>query len=171
MIIAFTGSLGSGKTLLMAYLLHEFQKIDRTILANFKLSFPYKQITFEDIENFKPNNCCLGLDELEIWLDCRSSMSKQNRIISYFILQTRKRYVDLFFTTQTFDQVEYRLRNQTNYVIDCEKIAQLPDSCVFRYTIINKSNFKSKTFLLHAEQDKFDLFDTEQVIEIPKARK
>jgi len=42
-------------------------------------------------------------------MDCRTSMSKRNRLESYFILQTRKKNVDLYFTSQYSELVETRL--------------------------------------------------------------
>ena len=86
--------------------------------------FNFEFITLDDFMNMVENNvglndCILLLDELHIWLDSRTSMSKRNRTISYFALQTRKEDVDLYYTTQYLIQVDIRIRNLTTHLVEC----------------------------------------------------
>jgi len=62
----------------------------------------------------------LILDEVHVYIDSRSGMSKKNVILSYFVLQTRKRDVRLLYTTQFIDQVDKRLRQPTEVFVQCQ---------------------------------------------------
>lgn len=122
-ITAFLGEMSSGKTLfmsMMAYYWHKFY--GKTIYSNYNLTFPFKPITddfFMDFMNPKWNlhDCILIVDELTVHMDARCSMSKKNKMYSYFILQSKKRNVKLYFTAQVFRQVDLRLRNHTYYTV------------------------------------------------------
>ena len=108
MIIGIEGGLGSGKTIMIVrYLVKDFFK-DIPIYANFHLKkIDYKvldviKILQMDENKVKLGNISIGIDEITVFMDCRTSMSKMNRFISYFILQTRKRGVTLYYTTQSW---------------------------------------------------------------------
>lgn len=125
MIIAIVGSIGSGKTLMMTYLLSQYHKKGMDIITNYRLKIPHKLVNREIIKNYADANtplkdCVLGLDEAQILLDCRTSY--KNILISYFILQTRKRKVLCLYTTQNFLNVEKRLREQTDYILQCTPV-------------------------------------------------
>ncbi len=125
MIVGFIGDIGGGKTASMvreAYLKH--LKDGTKIISNMHLNFEHEFITLDDfmlmVENKEGlNDCILLLDEMHIWIDARTSMSKRNRAISYFALQTRKASVDLYYTTQYLIQVDVRIRNLTSMLIEC----------------------------------------------------
>lgn len=126
MIIAFIGNMGSGKTLSMVR--HAYKKYRKgfTIYSNIKLNFPYKEYDLQMIMDYAQNGktfykAIFLLDEAHIFLDSRMSASKRNRILTYFILQTRKADIELCYTTQNFMQVDIRLRNQTDDIIECYK--------------------------------------------------
>lgn len=119
MIHVFIGNLGSGKTLSMVY--HGYKEFlkGRKIYSNFNLDFEHEKLTFKMIKDYvktsnQLKNCVLLLDELHILIDSRSSF--KNKLLTYFILQTRKRGVDLYGTTQFFGQVDVRLRNACNKI-------------------------------------------------------
>lgn len=128
MIIGIEGGLGSGKTILMTrYLVKDFLK-GHKIYTNYKL----KEIDFELLDlttildmhknSFNLANCSLGIDEITVFADCRKSGSVLNRLISYFILQSRKRNVDIYFTTQNLGMIDLRLVNYMDVQIICEKV-------------------------------------------------
>ncbi len=54
------------------------------------------------------------LDEAYLFADARMSQSGFNKLLSYFVLQTRKRDVDLYLTTQQFENIDRRLRQNTD---------------------------------------------------------
>lgn len=125
MIIGIVGSIGSGKTLFMTYLLKRYLEKGMTVMTNYRVKIPHTLIDRETIRRYADKNnplkdCVLALDEAHILLDCRTSY--KNTMISYFILQTRKRGVTLLYTTQNFLNVEKRLREQTDYIFQCSPI-------------------------------------------------
>lgn len=125
MIIALNGIIGSGKTLTMTYLGYKQYKKGSDIVSNYRLNFPHKIVTKQDIENYAKSdtqlkNCTFLFDEAHIFLDCRTSA--KNIVNTYFILQSRKRGVDIYYSTQYFGQVDKRLRDQTDLVFECTAI-------------------------------------------------
>jgi hypothetical protein len=128
MIIGIEGPIGSGKTILMVrYLRKDFVK-GKAIFANLGLkNMKYEKVDMSKIldmhENqFNLNKCSLGIDEITVFADCRCSGSKLNRLISYFILQSRKRNVDIYFTTQNLNMVDFRLIDYMDLQINCHKV-------------------------------------------------
>lgn len=109
------------------YLVKDFRK-GHKIYTNYKL----KEIDFELLDlttildmhknSFNLANCSLGIDEITVFADCRKSGSVLNRLISYFILQSRKRNVDIYFTTQNLGMIDLRLVNYMDVQIICEKV-------------------------------------------------
>lgn len=125
MIIAIVGRMGSGKTLLMSFLAKCQHDRGVDIVTNYRLTFPHRIITKKDIISYTQGqgqleDCALLIDEAQIMLDCRSH--HKNQIISYFLLQSRKRSVHIYYSTQQFFNVEKRLRENTDYIIQCEAI-------------------------------------------------
>jgi len=59
------------------------------------------------------------LDEAYLFADARMSQSGFNKLLSYFVLQTRKRDVDLYLTTQQFENIDRRLRQNTDIRVLC----------------------------------------------------
>ncbi len=180
-VVMITGTLGSGKTLLMTKLLKD--KFDRkhSIYSNYNLNFKFEVITKEHIKNYGKwdyNDCCIGIDELQVMLDSRTSMSAKNKILSYWFLQTRKRNVHLYFTTQFSDQVEKRLRRIVDIWIECNKIVAKDKKkkvivnekgetvYIISYTIMLLKNRKLqkpiKKFLIANKY--YDLYDTNEII-------
>jgi hypothetical protein len=58
------------------------------------------------------------LDEIHIWFDSRASGKKRNVIFSYFINQSSKNDIDIYYTTQFSRQVEIRMRLNTEIVVE-----------------------------------------------------
>lgn len=173
MLIGIEGELGGGKTLLMVkYLLDEYRINHREIQTNLKLNnIPYKEIDIlELLENdTELNNVVLGIDELTVFVDCRTSMSKSNRFFSYLVLQSRKRNVDVYFTTQNLSMIDKRVIDHTPLIVLCEKIYDSENKLVndYRYyTIFDLRNIR-KPFINRYLMDitKFyKEYDTDQII-------
>ena len=129
MIVGIIGKRGTGKTLTMVKQLRDDLLNGKNIFLNFHLDLKHiekkyhKKIHlldeefFKNYENFKLRNCSLFLDEIYVYIDSRTSGTKRNRIWSYFINQTRKRDISLYYTVQLFSSVEKRLRLQTEVFI------------------------------------------------------
>jgi len=125
MIVGFIGARGSGKSASMAIEAYKYYCDGFRILSNIGLKFEYEPYTSKMIETFASeknplDHAVLLIDEAHILLDSRTSVTKRNRLISYFILQSRKRDVHIFYTTQSYHQIEKRLRDQTDVIISCE---------------------------------------------------
>lgn len=125
MICGFIGRMGSGKTLSMVKYAYSLYREGYTVYSNVSLNFPHKNYTLEDLINYSNSQetfykAVILCDEMHIFLDSRNSGSKRNRILSYFLLQTRKKDVKLFFTTQRYHQVDKRLRDNADVIVMCQ---------------------------------------------------
>lgn len=145
MITAFIGDKGSGKTLAMTIdLFTNYYLKSRTIYANYGLLFGNKapimmldKNFYDDFKKSKFNlkSCAVAIDEAHVFIDSRRTMSDRNIMFSKFITQSRKRDVDLKYTTQDVSyerfihsgQVELRLRKLTDEIIFCKTITFFND--------------------------------------------
>lgn len=125
------------------------------------------------------------IDEITVFMDCRRSMNEINLLISYFILQSRKRGVSFYYTTQDFDMVDGRLINHTDFMVECYlirksftygKVKIIPEwdnilklkHCLDwrKYTILDlrdRRNIQDTTFKL-CIKPYYDLYDTDETI-------
>lgn len=181
MLIGIEGGLGSGKTVLMAsYLKKDFDKNKRIVcnmpLFNMEYSeFDVSKFLTNDKEyNDSLRNSTIGIDEITVYMDCRVGGSKSNLLMGYLVLQSRKRGIDIYYTTQDFDLVDYnRLIKYTNIFIVCEEIfvrnkfgeiESLDD--YRRYTIVDARR-KQETVtqkVMHIEPY-YKYYDTDYIIE------
>ena len=179
LINAIVGGLGSGKTLLMIFLLYLEKKAGKYVVTNMSsVDFQDEVLDFnaflQDVqENASLNNIALGLDEIHILLDSRSSMSKSSKIASYFILQTRKRNVNLYCTSQHIGQVDLRLRNMLDRVYICENVKDEKGNKtdLFQYRLIDYTETipRKHTFFLDGREI-YGLYDTAEIINVFESR-
>ena len=164
MIVGVQGGLGDGKTLLMTkYLVKDYQ-MNRNIVANYGLKIiDYTPLKIKDLLDNKVDlqDVSVGIDEFTVFADCRRSMS--NTIITYFILQTRKRNVCLYYTTQDFSMMDKRILRHTNIFITAESIEKYDD--YRQYTVIDarKRIHKVSGFTMHIPPI-FKFYDTNEII-------
>ena len=170
MIIGIVGSMGGGKTILMTSFAHKYFKNGSDVYANYGLRFKFNPLRMSDISNCDHdfNNALLAIDEIHLFMDSRQSMTKNSRIISYFITQSRKRNLVLIYTTQQSGQVDKRLRANTDYFIKCENLSpkDAKKDIFIRWTI-NDMIGHQKVFIMKADPY-FELYDTHQVIDFTK---
>ncbi len=123
MIQGYLGMVGSGKTCSAVREAYRYFLKGYTVYANIWLKFPHKpmnkEVIKEMVHNKQLKNCVILLDEIGVFLDSRMSMSKKNRLFSYFLAQTRKRSVRLLWTSQFSTLVDKRLRKLTDTYVDC----------------------------------------------------
>jgi len=119
------GNIGSGKTLSMTRFGYVHYLKGYKVFANYHLEFPHEKVTPEFLEqivkgevDLTGNNIFL-LDEIQMYIDSRSSANKRNRIISYFIMQIRKKKIILCFTAQMEHTIDKRLRELCQNKIEC----------------------------------------------------
>lgn len=124
MITGFVGMQGGGKTLIMTLFLYMESLMDNKVFANYKLLPPlvWKWLNGKDMVELSKelSHAALGVDEIHLYADSRSSSKKQNKSLSYFITQCRKRSNHLYWTSQFEHQVDRRIRDNTQIKIICE---------------------------------------------------
>lgn len=184
MIIAFIGGIGSGKTLSMTrYALEEYKR-GKTIFTNYRLEFPkdrlYGKVVkldmkfFEDYtqSKFELINSVILIDEAHVFFDSRNAMLKKNKIFSKFVTQSRKRSVDLLYTTQDISpeifklsgQVELRLRKLTDYIIFCEKYKE--KNIVFIKQHVYDSALYERYADIFYGQSFYQYYDTNEIVSL-----
>lgn len=161
MLILIIGNRGSGKTLLSTIIAKDS---DRQVYANYDIKLddgrfkPLEIIDFLEL----PDNIDVIIDEGYTWLEARTSGYFLNRYLSYIVLQSRKRTIDIIVTAQMFSTVDVRFRNQAEVIVKCERVG-----LDFVYDFLRLDNFKSNRFVLPYEKAKryFNLYDTYQIVE------
>lgn len=132
MINIFIGYQNSGKTLAMTYFLYLYYKRGYKIYSNYNLSFQHEKINKDTLIKFASsdiqfNKCIIAIDEIHVYFDSRSFSSKANKIFSYLVLQSSKRDVHIFGTTQEFMNIELRLRSNCNIKTFCNRYVKTND--------------------------------------------
>jgi len=124
LVVGIKGLKGSGKTLLMTIYLYKEYLSGKKIYTNYKVNFPHEIIDVKKmIElDIELKNSAIGIDEIHMICDARRSGRKQNILMSYFVLQSRHRSVNLYYTTQFDRQVDARIRENTDINMVCENI-------------------------------------------------
>ena len=112
-------------------------------------------------------NCVLVIDEAHVYLDSRTSVSRKNRIISMFLVQTRKKNVHLYYTTQSYDQIDKRLRNNTDVIVTCEtrEIRKNIKITINNYLFKETNGYRHQKSIFVSNRF-YDLYDTTQVISV-----
>ncbi len=108
-------------------------------------------------------NTSVVLDEAYLYVDSRLTQSSFSRLMTYFVMQTRKRNVDLYITTQQFENVDIRLRRNCDIRALC-RYNQKNQIC--RVRLIDLRSGKKRKIKIWGPQF-FDFFDT---TEYPKLR-
>jgi hypothetical protein len=124
----------------------------------------------QDLVDFANNDVPLYkaliiLDEAHIFLDSRNSASKRNKIISYFLLQTRKKGCHLYYTTQRFHQIDKRLRDNSDVLIQC-RTAKDKNGRLFTLNNINillENSIKVRNDVFKSS-DYYDKYNTYEVV-------
>lgn len=107
------------------------------------------------------NNSIILLDEIHVYFDAYDFLKKENRIISAFASQLRKRNTLLLATTQYLLAVSIRLRKQIKIVFDIRKIGSTFISNVARvdgyyFDVIKEIELDLKSY--------FPYYDTHEII-------
>jgi len=169
MIILVDGNRGMGKTLTAVKEAYAFGTKGYKILSNLKLDFPDKNIEWEtyrmkDVMDYAKSknelkDIVVLMDELQILLDSRMSMTKRNILISYFLMQTRKRNVHIIGTTQYLHQVDKRIRSTCDMFISC-KFDKKTDRVLNRIYYNNIISYRS-----YRASDYYSYYDTNFIID------
>lgn len=166
MLVSIIGAIGSGKTLLCSILA---SKSKRDVYSNFWLDYPnYHPLEVANLLKL-PDNIDVFIDEGYAWLESRTSGAVLNRYLSYIILQSRKRTIDIYVTAQMFSTIDNRFREQSNIIVKCDRINNGRDREYwdFNYEFLEMSSETIKRFLLRYDKAKlfFDKFNTYEIVE------
>lgn len=123
MVVAIiTGLKGDGKSTLSTMFAYNAYKAGRPVYSNYGLAFEYTELYLnkvkDEIEQLQ--DAMLVVDEAYLYVDSRNPMSKGNKAISYLVLQTRKKGVDLILNLLQKGLGDLRIRENSDYVYDCE---------------------------------------------------
>lgn len=179
MLIGIEGDIGSGKTLYGVRCLKKDSDKGLKIVTNLKLNnIPYEPFDIDKFlnneESEKLKNATVLLDEITVYMDCRLGSSKQNLLMGYLVLQSRKRGLNIIYTTQNLDLVDYkRLVKYTNIVVYAQELfTQNPDGKIVsvpnmrNYTIVDLRRHKQNITQLTMDiRPYFKYYDTDQIIE------
>jgi len=118
MIVVFTGTLGSGKTLSMSAIgTYMARKSKLRLYSNYGLKDSTRITTIDQLLEAEAGILCF--DEAHTSIDSR--LYKDNVKFTHFLLHTRKKGLIVLMTTQVFGQVDLRARGITDYLVMCSK--------------------------------------------------
>lgn len=133
MISCIFGLCGSGKSLLLGFLtdralndknvnyhglmVSSNRHYDR-VYTNFNFHGCYK-LDFNTLGYSDYSNCLMIIDEIMLLADCRNFKSYGDNL-KLFFSQHRKKHIDIIYATQSYDDVDKKIRNVTDnlYYID-----------------------------------------------------
>ncbi len=115
--MALSEKLGTGKTLCLTYMAWKNHLKGMKLFTNYNLvGLPHTRIrNAEDIVAMKDGFA--ALDELWTWVDARQSGKKKNKFITLVLAKSRKRGLDIAYTTQRFYNIDIRVRQVTDLIV------------------------------------------------------
>jgi len=160
-LIGFVGDLGSGKTLSLTYFAFRNWIKGREIFSNYTLDFNHTLIrTISNIESMREGFC--ALDEIWLWIDSRLSMTFKNRFLSLVLIKSRKRDLDIGYTSQHWMQVDCRVRNVTDFLAFPE-LTQNEKIC--RLRIVSYPYMTNTKTIVFRTEPFFEMYDHREEIE------
>ncbi|MGD9679295.1 MAG: ABC transporter ATP-binding protein [Vulcanibacillus sp.] len=167
-IVGIIGRRGSGKTTYLAKLASIYSSANVNIFSNFSLTIPHYEIDFAEIASFPPylHDCVLLIDEAHIGTDAYNFWSKLVKDITDFITQTRKLRITIYYTTQNIGLVAKRLRDQTDFIFQCEPllINGVRKLDYFKVDKFDKFTDEYLSTEVYNGKPYYPLFDTEEII-------
>lgn len=137
MIIGIVGDLGCSKTLTMTHLGNIMEESGICIYSNYHLTFKHNRIEgIDGINEIETDRNALLLDEIWLTADSRKSMAYENMMLSTSLLQSRKKHIDVLYTTQYINQVDVRIRSITNLIFNPQIIVS-DDKGIPIYVTVN----------------------------------
>lgn len=92
----------------------------RRIFSNYTLSFPFTKYDIEDLLSIATMEMEISpktvlMQEASKWFDSRSSMKRENKLLSSFSGQSGKRDIDIYYDDQFITRIDRGLRDITDY--------------------------------------------------------
>jgi len=131
-LVTFEGIQGSGKsTAAVAMATEDSKRTERLIYSNDHLNFErYRHfdtaVFVEKIVGEELEDVIVLTDEMYQMADSRSAQTKLNKLWSYFVVQTRKRGVDMYICTHSIENIDIRLRRATDIRGSCRYFSENP---------------------------------------------
>lgn len=129
MVLAFTGHRGAGKTLAMTYYGVRALYNGYRVWSNYPITVQSDKGLLESIPlDINALRILSGefaegwvlIDELNLWLNSRRSMSINNLLFNQIFTMIRKRHLSLLYTTQNIEWVDKATRWQTDVHFLCQ---------------------------------------------------
>ena len=132
MISAIFGLPGSGKSLCLSYIAWRAVNCKSINFHGFHLStakyarvytnFPFEgayKLDFESLGKAEYSNCLMLIDEIQLFADSRNFKTFGDNL-KYFFSMHRHDKIDIVYASQSFDNVDKRIRSLTDrlYYID-----------------------------------------------------
>lgn len=164
------GSGGSGKTLIVMYMLYQWHK-ELQKYGNFNCLLPNweKKSTLELFELPETEEkTAVVYDEAYTEMDNRLSMTEENRINSYLLFQARKNNMSMISISQ-LNVLDIRWRGLEKFAIYCKDRAiydRKGEDCKddFKYVFTNGNSFSSFTLKYRIAKKIFPLYRTKDKI-------
>lgn len=173
LVIGFKGYKGSGKTLAMTLFLYLEYKKGKKIYTNYPVNFPHEYIDVQKLVDLDKQlqNAVIGIDELHMICDSRRSSSKQNMLMSYFVLQSRHRSVNFYYTTQLDGQIDVRIRDNTDINVICQNLFIDSDNDGLNDTFLLLFQDRRFGYIINYERKLygkpvFDMYTGDEIIDI-----
>lgn len=171
MVIAFLGRMGSGKTLNMSKWGSFFaEQCHKELIANYHLKNASYFNTHKQIKDIK--NAIICYDEITTDHDSRNW--ENNVKFTHWFLQLRKIGCDFLYSTQRWNTVEKRIRENTDIIIRCSKKRQIgSNQFIDKWAFVEKifdiqdgedQAITGKTLINKYPQFLYGLYDTNEII-------
>lgn len=131
MITSIFAPIGTGKSLLLNYLVHTLAKTGKCkfkgfnflrdcsdvqyIYTNFPTDYSYK-LNFDTLGITDYSNSVIIIDEIQMLADCRDFKGFPQRLKDFFSL-CRHMSIDLIYCTQCYGDVDLKIRSKTEQIL------------------------------------------------------
>lgn len=143
LVLGYVGPRGSGKsvgaarTVILDYMLRG-QKVWSNMEIGFNLihngssreikSIPLDRLTMEELDTVYTDGI-IYVDEVNLMMEARRSMSQENLMFSYILQQLRKRRLTIIWSAQSEQHCDDRLRFQSDIIIACTDMSITNPKC------------------------------------------
>lgn len=155
MLLGFIGDQGEGKTLSMTAIGVFLARVGNVpIKGTHSVFIPeYEKVSkFQEIWHFRRG--VLLLDEA--WVSADSREWGDNVRFSRLVMMARKKNLIILYNAQWFGQVDLRIRNATDWLVQCQNVG----SGIWLQLINPKTGDIGRRFLLDQPEQYYKLYDT-----------
>ena len=105
MLNVIIGKMGTGKSVLLSYYALIAQRKGKKVYANYKLEFDYEPLRVKDMLGEGEQNAFIAIDEADRYVTKMRAGSKAVQETENFLMQSRKKQIDLFLILKSWDLV------------------------------------------------------------------